>query len=126
VLSFFSLKKKFKKRKQQYKMLRRVAPSVGMRAAACPQLAAATLRSSVMTKYVHMSEPIGNGKVIPLKFDFIRPAYLCPTLAQYYVVASAWIHFFMWPRLIPAFLIVFACQGGFSGQIPPDPRVINN
>ena len=106
-------------------MLRRVAPAAGIRSSTST-IAAATLRTSKMTKYVHMSEPIGNGKVIPLKFDYVRPAYLCPTLAQYYVVATAWIQFFMWPRMIATGIVIFACQGGFSGQIPPDPHAINN
>src|SRR3989338_1872717 len=100
-------------------MLRRVIPSACIRKVATSSTTP-LLRMSQMTKYVHMSEPIGNGKVVPLKFDYVRPAYLCPTLAQYYVIASAWIHFFMWPRISVAFLIVFACQGGFAGQFPPD------
>jgi hypothetical protein len=112
-------------------MLRRISAAPVARSsasAAHPATAAvsARLRASAMTKYVHMSEPIGNGKVIPLKFDYVRPAYMCPTLAQYYVTVTAWVEFFLLPRLGFCFFVIFTIHGGFVGEWPPDTHVINN
>ena len=102
-------------------MLRRLTLQPAARAAPCvaPAMRAARARVSACPS---MTDPIGQGKVMPLKFDYLRPAYLCPTNAQYMAVIFAYFQTIAVPGYMVGFVIVWGLHGGFSGHLPPDPH----
>lgn len=93
-------------------MLRRVVSTAAARPAVPVRQFATT----------HISDGIGNGKVVALKFDYLRPAYLVPTYPKQFVVNWIWTQVNHLPNYILCAILIFAAHGGFSGHLPPDPH----
>jgi hypothetical protein len=73
----------------------------------------------------HMSEPIGNGKVIQRKHDYVRPAYSVPSWPQWCTIISLWTWSYNWPIAGGCFAVLWGFHGGFTGHLPPDPHEIH-
>jgi hypothetical protein len=74
--------------------------------------------------HIPMSQPLGQGRVIPLKFDYHRPVYIVPA---YWKRASCFFLEFqtsIWGNLITVATVVWAVHGGFTGHLPADPHVL--
>lgn len=72
-----------------------------------------------------MSESIGNGKVIPLKFDELKPVYVPKSYTKQLVVLGWWCCSNHFPNMIMAATLIWAAHGGFSGHLPPDPHSLH-
>jgi hypothetical protein len=76
------------------------------------------------TLYVPVTEPLGKGRVVPLKFESLKPVYAPRTWTEQLIVTNIWL----WSNNIAGFAIattvIWACHGGFTGHLPPDPHVL--
>lgn len=91
-------------------------------AVAAPSAASAASVSSRGLTGSILSEGLGNGKVIPLKFDYLRPAYIVPSYTKQFGINMVWTNINHGPNFILCLLVLFAAHGGFSGHLPPDPH----
>lgn len=69
--------------------------------------------------------PLGKGRVVPLKFDGLKPAYVPKTFTTQFAVLGIWSITNMLPNFILGFLIIAAASGGLSGAWPPDPHSLH-
>ena len=74
--------------------------------------------------HIPMSQPLGQGKVVPLTFDYLRPHYRVPPYYQLFGLHFIWFQTSMWPNLVLCFTVIWAIHGGFTGHLPPDPHVL--
>ena len=69
-----------------------------------------------------LSDGIGKGTPIPLKFDYFKPVYMVPSWPeQVTMMILFFTHNNLWRALFSA-TCVWAFHGGFSGVLPPDAQ----
>ncbi|CAD2215357.1 hypothetical protein AGDE_00079 [Angomonas deanei] len=83
------------------------------------------LRRSTALLYEGIAAPIGKGRVVPLRFDSLKPAYIPKTFTTQFFVLGTWTIGNMMPNFILCFLIIAAANGGLSGAWPPDPHSLH-
>ncbi|EPY37217.1 hypothetical protein STCU_00080 [Strigomonas culicis] len=83
------------------------------------------LRRSSALFYESVTAPIGKGRVVPLKFDSLKPAYVPRSFTTQFVVLGTWTISNMLPNFIMGFFIIAAANGGLSGAWPPDPHSLH-
>ena len=70
--------------------------------------------------HIPITEPLGKGRVVPLKFETLKPAYVPRSWTDQFITHYTW----MWSNQIVSFVIAFCviwgAHGGFSGHLPPD------
>lgn len=75
--------------------------------------------------YTHISEPIGKGTVVPLKFDSLKPLYMPRSYTTQFWVLGSWMISNQIPNWVFAIVLIWAAHGGFSGHLPPDPHSLH-
>lgn len=83
------------------------------------------LRRSAALLNAGITAPLGKGRVIPLKFDRLKPAYVPRSFTTQLFVLGTWTVGNMLPNFIFGFLIIAAANGGLSGAWPPDPFALH-
>ena len=66
--------------------------------------------------------PLGQGKIVKLKFDQPKPAYIPMDLMKTYWIFFWWVQQSLIAGVVVCTLLVFSAHGGFLGYLPPDPR----
>lgn len=75
--------------------------------------------------YISMSEPIGQGRVVPLKYESLKPVYVPKSYTKQFFVLGFWNCTNQLPNCIMAGTLIWAAHGGFSGHLPPDPHSLH-
>ena len=91
-------------------------------------LRSAASRATVFAQtraYVHISEPIGKGRVVPLKYESLKPVYVPKSFTTQFVILGIWNCTNQLPNWIFAMTLIWAAHGGFSGHLPPDPHALH-
>jgi hypothetical protein len=88
-----------------------------------PRAASATV--SYARRWTSITEPIGKGKVVPLKFDSLKPVYIPRSFAEQVFVLNFWQIINLIPLSVISFTLIFAAHGGFQGRLPPDPKALH-
>lgn len=83
------------------------------------------LRRTSARLYESVTAPIGKGRVVPLKFGGLKPAYLPKSFTTQFFVLGTWTISNQLPNFILGFIIIAAANGGFSGAWPPDPHSLH-
>ncbi|KAK7198538.1 hypothetical protein NESM_000815500 [Novymonas esmeraldas] len=83
------------------------------------------LRRTSARLYESITAPIGKGRVVPMKFDSLKPAYVPKSFTTQFFVLGAWSISNMIPNFVIGFLIIAAANGGLSGAWPPDPHSLH-
>ncbi|KAH9599581.1 hypothetical protein LSM04_007556 [Trypanosoma melophagium] len=83
------------------------------------------LRRSAISLYSSIASPIGKGRVVPLKFDSLKPVYVPKTFVTQFFVLGLWTISNMVPNFVFAFLIIAGAHGGLTGAWPPDPHSLH-
>lgn len=102
-------------------MQRAAAARVSQMACAQKSMAAVARRF----QHVSVATPIGKGRVVKLDFDSLKPAYVPVSWVTQFITLNSWVIGNLLPNMIIGFVLIFACHGGFSGQLPPDPRSLH-
>lgn len=89
------------------------------------KVASTMLRRTTTRMYQGVASPIGKGRVIPLQFDGLKPAYVPKSFTTQFCVLGTWTISNMLPNFIFGFLIIAAANGGLSGAWPPDPHTLH-
>lgn len=84
---------------------------------------AATIAQGRM--YSSITEPIGKGRVIPLKFDSLKPVYIPKTYSTQFFVLGLWQIGNQVPNWVFGFILIWGAHGGFTGHLPPDPHSLH-
>lgn len=83
------------------------------------------LRRTSAMLYESVALPIGKGRVVPLKFDSLKPGYVPKTFTTQFIVLGTWTISNMLPNFILGFIVIAAANGGFSGAWPPEPHSLH-
>ncbi len=75
-----------------------------------------------LSAHIPITEPLGKGRVIPLKFETLKPVYNPRTWCDMIMTMNLWLWAGQIPMATIAFTIIWACHGGFTGHLPPDPH----
>ncbi|CUF65487.1 Hypothetical protein, putative [Bodo saltans] len=75
--------------------------------------------------YVSVAEPIGQGRVVPLKYESLKPVYVPKSYTKQLFVLGFWNCSNQLPNWIMAITLIWAAHGGFSGHLPPDPHALH-
>jgi hypothetical protein len=78
--------------------------------------------ASARAYHIPISEPIGKGRVIPIKFETLKPVYNPRTWSDCLITSNIWLWSCQLPTAVVSFTVIWACHGGFSGHLPPDPH----
>ena len=83
--------------------------------------------NAVARRFQHVPSvaPIGKGRVVKLDFESLKPAYVPVSYVTQFFTLNSWIIGNLLPNMIIGFTLIFACHGGFAGQLPPDPRSLH-
>jgi len=104
-------------------MMRRAvaAPTrrVGLAAAA---LTAAPAMQGRTNYYPLATTPLGQGKVMPLRFDQPKPVYIPMNYNKMFMLFFWWIQHSLAGSMFTALLLVFTAHGGWQGYLPPEPH----
>ena len=73
-----------------------------------------------------ITEPLGQGKVIPLKYDYPRPQYIEPNYVKQFFAVNFWVWHNYLQKTIPIAIFLWGMHGGFTGHLPPDPHELFN
>ena len=74
------------------------------------------------TRCLVITDGLPQGRVVPRKFDYIRPQYTPPTFPLSFIVFNMWWQLNYLPNVILCFAFVWGIHGGFTGHLPPDPH----
>jgi hypothetical protein len=76
--------------------------------------------------HVPASEPIGNGTVRKLDFNFHKPVYVAPTWSRTFLPIFTMFQYAWIPMASVCATLIFANHGAFSGNFPPNPKSLWN
>ncbi|ESL06842.1 hypothetical protein TRSC58_05477 [Trypanosoma rangeli SC58] len=83
------------------------------------------LRRSAVSLYSGVVAPLGKGRVVPLKFDGLKPVYVPRSFTKQFFVLGFWTIGNMLPNFVFGALLIAGAHGGLTGAWPPDPHSLH-